>query len=319
MKDIRKYEYNCIDNSVLTPGFRKHVAAPVLNWVPKSINPNLITVVSSLFSLFALFIAYRYGQGLVTNLVIAIMIFMYLLSDHLDGMQAKRRGGGTALGEFLDHFLDVLNNGIFLLILMFIFRIRTDFVLLAMFSLGYLAQAAVFFEQYKTGWIVFGKYESFEAVVALIVTIALTGITPVYEFLVLPTDSGLMVVEWLFLITSISGSLILKDITKRVGRDIVELGGFVVSVLMVCAACYLMKISDAMFLVVSISAVLIIQEYMIARLTYKRSRWIDYAPVFFLGGSYLVGNWELFYVLISGLILLRFIHTVYVLSRPSTN
>lgn len=315
MSELPKYEYKCIDNSVLTPHFRKFIAAPVLEWIPKSINPNLITVISSVFSLIALYLSFRFGQGLVNNLIIAFLIFMYLLSDHLDGMQAKRRGGGTALGEFLDHFLDVINNGIFLLILVNIFKVSNPAVITLMFALGYVAQGGVFFEQYKTGWIVFGKYESFEAVVALILTLIITGIPLIYQPLISIEYYELRLIDWLLIITSISGSFILKDIIVRVGSGMKEMAGLVLSMMTMLSIAFLFGLHRDAFIIASIAAIFIIQEYMIARLTYKRSIWLEYIPVLILIGGVFFQLITGYYLIISLLIIIRFIVTIFKLSK----
>lgn len=314
MSEKHKYEYKSIDNSVLTPPFRKYIATPVLNWVPISVHPNLITVVSSIFSIVALGLSYKYGQGLVNNLVMATLVFMYLLSDHLDGMQAKRRGGGTALGEFLDHFLDVLNNGIFLLILVNIFQIQTPFIVLAMFGFGYVTQSAVFFEQYKTGWIVFGRFESFEAVIILILIIILSGITPIYDLVTELSFNGLRLVEWIFFITSTTGTAILLTISKRVGKGMVEFIVLIVSVGLMVLASYYLGFAFSQYTSISIAIILVTQEYMISRLTYRTNKWIVYVlPVFFIL-SITFGNYLFFDLTLALVCVVRFVNTVYVLT-----
>ena len=52
----------------------------------------------------------RAGTALGSVLLVlsAVLLIFYGIFDQLDGMQARRRGGGSALGDFLDHWVDAL-------------------------------------------------------------------------------------------------------------------------------------------------------------------------------------------------------------------
>ena len=98
-------------------------------------------------------------------------------------MQAKRKGGGSANGEFVDHFLDVINTALFIFIVIELYHITSLPLIASLFSLGYLAQAAVFYQQYKSGIIKFDKVGSFEAVLMLAIIIPVSGSSEVKSLL----------------------------------------------------------------------------------------------------------------------------------------
>ncbi|MBA4056856.1 MAG: CDP-alcohol phosphatidyltransferase, partial [Marivirga sp.] len=104
---MRPYQYRCNDYSLLTPPFKQWIITPLINIIPWGIPANIITLISNAFVYLGLFAALNpETMGGFTPIFIGICLIIYLIGDHLDGMQAKRTKTGSALGEFCDHYLD---------------------------------------------------------------------------------------------------------------------------------------------------------------------------------------------------------------------
>ena len=58
---MRVYSYRCHDFSLLTPGFKKWLVAPLLPYIPWAVPANIITIVSNLFVYAGLFVALHLG------------------------------------------------------------------------------------------------------------------------------------------------------------------------------------------------------------------------------------------------------------------
>ena len=80
--------------------------------------------------------------------LIAVGLMLYLIGDHLDGMQAKRTATGSALGEFCDHYLDAFNNGVVMFTMIAVFGITHKPVIVGVMVISYWAHMAVFYEQF---------------------------------------------------------------------------------------------------------------------------------------------------------------------------
>ena len=75
---------------------------------------NYITLLSTSFVICLLVLVFwlpSISPTLAAGLF-ALLLHNYLVGDHLDGMQAKKTQTSSALGEFLDHYLDVYNGAI---------------------------------------------------------------------------------------------------------------------------------------------------------------------------------------------------------------
>src|SRR5690606_30469199 len=110
-----------------------------------------------------------------------LTFILYLIGDHLDGMQAKRTKTGSALGEFCDHYLDAFNNGLIMFTMITVFDISHKPVVAGLLITSYLAHMAVFYEQYKTGWLTFEPVGSLEGVLLSSLLIALSAIPAVSD------------------------------------------------------------------------------------------------------------------------------------------
>jgi CDP-alcohol phosphatidyltransferase len=77
--------------------------------MPPRVHPNLITVTGQLCAVLAALAAYWAAHGArALYLVSALLHFIYLASDNVDGMHARRTQQVSLTGELLDHGLDGL-------------------------------------------------------------------------------------------------------------------------------------------------------------------------------------------------------------------
>lgn len=205
---MRPYQYRCHDYSVLTPVFKTWVVTPMIRFVPWAIPANIITIISNLFIYAGLYISLNQDiLGVVTSrLAISFCLLAYLVGDHLDGMQAKRTGTGSALGEFCDHYLDAFNNGIVLFTTFMVFGVSDVYLIMLTMATSYLAHMVVFYEQFKTGWLTFEKVGSLEGVLLVAVMIAASAIDPVYNLFQIKL--GVFTIIELFMMVSALSALI---------------------------------------------------------------------------------------------------------------
>ena len=130
---MRPYQYRCKDYSLVTPLFKKWVITPLIKIVPWAIPANIITLISNGFVYLGLYLSLNAEvAGNYTPLYISACLLLYLIGDHLDGMQAKRTGTGSALGEFCDHYLDAFNNGIVVYTMLFVFNFQQSIIVSAL-------------------------------------------------------------------------------------------------------------------------------------------------------------------------------------------
>jgi ethanolaminephosphotransferase len=205
---MRPYQYRCNDYSLLTPLFKKWIISPLIRFVPWAIPANIITLVSNVFVYLGLLLTLNpeiFRQ--YTALLIALCLLAYLIGDHLDGMQAKRTGTGSALGEFCDHYLDAFNNGIVVFTMLAFFDVTDTLIIAVAIVLSYLAHMAVFYEQFKTGWLTFERIGSLEGVLMAALLIGCSTYEPFFLFL---TNNlvGSMSPALLIIIGSALGALI---------------------------------------------------------------------------------------------------------------
>jgi ethanolaminephosphotransferase len=160
--------------------------------VPWAIPANIITLISNFFVYLALYLSLNPEHtGTYTPLFISACLMIYLIGDHLDGMQAKRTGTGSALGEFCDHYLDAFNNGIVVYTMLVVFNVQQPLIITSALVASYMAHMAVFYEQFKTGWLTFEKIGSLEGVLISSVLIGLTFIDSFYNMMTTPVIAGM--------------------------------------------------------------------------------------------------------------------------------
>ena len=213
---MRPYQYRCNDYSLLTPHFKRLVITPLIKFVPWAIPANIITFISNGIVYISLYLALNpniFGQP--TPLLIAAGLLLYLIGDHLDGMQAKRTGTGSALGEFCDHYLDAFNNGVVMFTMIVVFGITHKPVIVGVMVISYWAHMTVFYEQFKTGWLTFEPVGSLEGVLLSALLIALSTFAPVYEIFTYPIFADYSIIEGTMILSSLGAIVTFYKTWKR--------------------------------------------------------------------------------------------------------
>ena len=207
------YQYRVQDNSVVLPFFKKWMVTPFFRFIPWWIPANIITILSNMLMYGALYMALTGFSG--RFVFIPLLILFYAIGDHLDGMQARQTKTSSPLGEFCDHFLDIFNNGILLYIVCLLFNISSTALIAFFLMAGYLTHAVIFFEQFTTKWLRFGKISALESVLMLAACILVSAIDRVYGFALTPFFCGLTIVETLFILASMGAFFTFVQIVWR--------------------------------------------------------------------------------------------------------
>ena len=100
-----------VDRSILRPMLLRLYIQPLFRLVPSTLSPNLITMIglTACLSMFGIvLIAGGRTAGLAALCV--VLLNVYILADHFDGMQAKKYNRASRFGEFLDHFCDFFSG-----------------------------------------------------------------------------------------------------------------------------------------------------------------------------------------------------------------
>jgi phosphatidylglycerophosphate synthase len=119
--------------------------------LPPGLHPNVITLVGQVCAVLAALAAYWAARG-VTALypACALLHFVYLASDNVDGMHARRTGQTSLTGELLDHGLDGIAILCLSLTAGFILRVDGPF-LVTFAALPTLAFLLAHWEHQQTG------------------------------------------------------------------------------------------------------------------------------------------------------------------------
>ena len=176
------YTYTCLEKSVLYPPLRKHLWAPAVPLLPASLSPNTMTLVGNglAWAAFGMLLVLDPRQRLLF-VVPALLNFLYLSLDNMDGIQARRVGRCSPLGEYLDHWFDAFIATMMVLGFGIATRLEPWIMLLAMAMIS-ATYFATFWEQHLARRVVFGRFGSIEAIVAIslfYLAIALFGLEPV--------------------------------------------------------------------------------------------------------------------------------------------
>lgn len=214
---MRPYQYRCNDHSLLTPPFKRWVITPLIDFIPWAIPANIITFISNGIVYFTLYLALNPQLfGKATPLMISTGFILYLIGDHLDGMQAKRTKTGSALGEFCDHYLDAFNNGVMMFTMITVFDISHKPVIVGVIVVSYLAHMTVFYEQLKTGWLTFEPVGSLEGVLLSSLLIALSAIPSVYAIFTYSLFEDYSFIEATLILSSLGALITFYKTWKRI-------------------------------------------------------------------------------------------------------
>ena len=183
----RTYAYQSEQASLLKPLYQRWLWDGILRGLPDWLSPNLMTLIGTLCCAASFLIAVTLNHNPLALLVAACLIIAYLSLDNLDGAQARRLGKSSRLGEFLDHWLDTLNNG-FVVIGACVAAGLPPLLTLAVLCSGTVAFFAVQWELRNTGVFRMGPIADIEgntAVALLYVGLAIFG-QPAFQLQLLP-------------------------------------------------------------------------------------------------------------------------------------
>ena len=178
------------------PYYKKYLLNYLINWIPKSVPANALTMIANIGTLvaFVCMMAIPNPQSGVLVLM-GLCIFFYVTLDNLDGAQARRNNTCNALGEFLDHWVDCYNNLMIAVSMGIALKIQPVLLLFAVAAsmLGYMA---TLWEQYRTGWINLGRVGSVEGLFLVLLMYFVAAIGGA-KFVGTPVVLGLSAVDLL--------------------------------------------------------------------------------------------------------------------------
>lgn len=288
---FKEYKYQCKDASLLTPAFKKVVVSPLMLFIPYSLPANIITLASNCFLYLAVILALLHQtQNKFDFVAIPILILLYAIGDHMDGMQAKKTKTGSPLGEFCDHYLDVFNNAILLFLVLTLYGVENSITWVVLVLTSYLAHAAVIYEQYKTGWLVFEKFGSLEAVFLSIFIIFLGFFSTPFNLLTY-TLSTFKIIELLMLISSLGAIFTALKINRRVDNFSPKFYMFAISLFVIGFVSFYLNTFIITFIIVTLYCAYYIGNLMRAHLIDDKERFPDIAvPIMLVYLSYIYGQ-----------------------------
>ena len=104
--------YTVRDRSLLLPLYKRLFVEPLIRFIPRRIDPNSITHLGHAINLAGVVVLLAFGAGGAPLPLIAAVLCLqaYNWCDNADGAHARRTGRCSAMGELLDHGLDMLNT-----------------------------------------------------------------------------------------------------------------------------------------------------------------------------------------------------------------
>ncbi|CAH8467915.1 unnamed protein product [Schistosoma mattheei] len=106
---LLEHKYHCEGESICDNLLKDFWRISSL-YIPRYIAPNTLTLLGFLANVFALCLLLSYGACFFTSLVFVVCVFAYQTLDALDGLQARRTGSCSQLGELFDHGCDALST-----------------------------------------------------------------------------------------------------------------------------------------------------------------------------------------------------------------
>ncbi len=196
-----KYNYAADDHSLLSPPMYKFLVNPFMKILPMSIPANIITLFSNSLVLLAFLVAYfNYLYGTAKLLwLIPVLCLCYTVGDFSDGLQARRTGTGSPLGEFFDHFLDSFVTGFITGIFLLCFRIKNPLMIFMLYQFLYIGQIGTFWERLHLKVMKFFKISTTEGIVSISVFSSLYAFAPIRELSVKPVFLSFTIVDLMVL------------------------------------------------------------------------------------------------------------------------
>jgi phosphatidylglycerophosphate synthase len=169
--------YSVRDRSILLPFYKRLFVEPTLPAIPSRLSPNAITHAGHAVNLLALVVLLAAGptKGGVGFLLAAFLVQVYLWCDNADGSHARRTNQCSALGEFLDHGLDLL-NATYIACMTVVTLGAPPFWSAVAVVVVPAAAAVTYWEQAETGTFQLGLLNQVESVFALSLLLVLRGV-----------------------------------------------------------------------------------------------------------------------------------------------
>jgi len=115
-ENIKQWKYSVIDNSITTKIFTP-LWNHLVTLVPRTVAPNILTLVGLFCNIYAYYITVYYIQDYpqTISLLAGLLNFIYMHLDAIDGKHARKIRNSSPLGELFDHSCD--NIGIIFMML----------------------------------------------------------------------------------------------------------------------------------------------------------------------------------------------------------
>lgn len=214
------YEYRCTDRSIFIGWFRRHWAEHFLRTVPARVPANFVTLLASAFMwvLLACAVAGTPLDPAARGVLFALLLHCYVVYDHVDGMQAKKTRTSSALGEYLDHSLDVYHGAIAVLAIFALVGFTDRLTVLVMLGCSHLAFAATMVEEKERGELYFGPIGSLEGVLLFIAFCLSWAVPGVRAWWLAPLVGGWPAYYLLIGGGGLGSLLATVDCLRRIGR-----------------------------------------------------------------------------------------------------
>jgi phosphatidylglycerophosphate synthase len=149
------------------PLYRRLLVTPLLPFIPTRVHPNSITHAGHLLCLLGAATVVCMGASSGWSFVVAALgVQLYNWCDNADGAHARRTGQCSAMGELLDHGLDVLNVT-YISFMSSIALGAPPMMWLVMAMVITSASSATYWEQAETGVFRLGRLNQIESLTLL--------------------------------------------------------------------------------------------------------------------------------------------------------
>jgi phosphatidylglycerophosphate synthase len=168
--------YRVEDRSILLPHYKRWLIAPSLPFIPRAIHPNAITHVGHVANLLGVVVLLAFGSptGGWPFFLTAALLNFYVWCDNADGGHARRTQQCSAMGELLDHGLDMFNATYMAYVgAASIGASPAGWVLLVSVVSG--ACATTYWEQAETGMFHLGRLNQIEGLVVQTLMLVVAG------------------------------------------------------------------------------------------------------------------------------------------------
>lgn len=116
IENAKHHKYNGTDDSILVKLFLRKWWNWLIEFVPMTLAPNMITLIGFLFEIGSFLISFIVSNCMDNDIpgwlciVNGLCLFIYSTLDNLDGRQARRTGSSSPLGQFFDHGCDAITG-----------------------------------------------------------------------------------------------------------------------------------------------------------------------------------------------------------------